>query len=330
MRAAVQTAIGKMELREIETPVPGPGEVVVAVRTALTCGTDRKILDRGHQRFHPPLVMGHEFSGVVARAGAGAEWKEGDAVMGGISGPCGACAECRGGAPNRCEGPGREIAWGAFAEFLRVPRRVAAQNLFRKPADLPDESAAFLDPLACVVRGLERLRPDPGGELLILGAGPIGLLWVAAAKASGIAAVSVLGKGADRLALAREWGAAAYDLLGAERPPAAAAVVECVGTPAAWQEAFALAAPGGKVLFFGGCAPGSTVAFDAARIHYAEITLLGSFHYRPQDAAAARDWLASRRIRPEALVTGSGTLADLPSFLEKTRRAVGLKYAVRP
>lgn len=330
MRAALQTAIGKMEICEIERPVPGPGEVVVAVKAALTCGTDRKILDRGHHRFKPPLVMGHEFSGVVAAVGPGSGWKEGDAVMGGISGPCGVCADCRRGASNRCESPDREVAWGAFAEYLRVPRRVAAQNLFPKPAGLPDESAAFLDPLACVVRGLARLDPRPDEPLLVLGAGPIGLLWVAAARASGIDSVAVLGKGEDRLALARRWGADAYDLLGPERPAAAPAVVECVGRPTAWHEAFALTAPGGRVLFFGGCSPGSAVTFDAARIHYEEITVTGSFHYRPEDAAAAREWLATGAILPGPLISGSGTLADLPAFLEKMRQGVGMKYAVRP
>src|SRR5215831_6942140 len=104
-----------MEIREVERPTAGPGEIVVEVRAALTCGTDRKILERGHEKFAPPLVMGHEFSGDVVEAGAGAPFSAGDAVMGGISGPCGRCPECASGAENRCSSPERQIAWGAFA-----------------------------------------------------------------------------------------------------------------------------------------------------------------------------------------------------------------------
>src|SRR5258706_12388890 len=113
MILAVQSQIGKFEIREVENPTPQPGEVVVRVRAALTCGPDRKILERGHVKFAPPLVMGHEFSGEVTEAGAGARFSPGDPVMAGLSGPCGACMACLEGASNRCDGPGREMAWGA-------------------------------------------------------------------------------------------------------------------------------------------------------------------------------------------------------------------------
>jgi L-iditol 2-dehydrogenase len=328
MRAAVQTRVGEMSIRDVERPSAGPGEVVVRVRSALTCGTDRKILDRGHVKFTPPLVMGHEFSGDVAEAGPGAGFDVGEAVASGVSGPCGTCEACASGAANRCESPERDLAWGAFAEYVRVPRGVVRTNLFRKPPGLSYDAAAALDPLACVLHGWSRLA-SPVEDLLVLGTGAIGLLWIAVARAKGVRRICAVGRGAERLALAARWGAIATDTNGAAAPRAST-VVECVGAPEAWKQAFESVRPGGEVLYFGGCAPGSVVELDAAKIHYGEVRVGGSFHYGHEDAAAALALLESGEIDAAALVSGSGTLADLPLFFERMRRSEGIKYAVRP
>jgi len=328
MRAAIQTRTGVMELGEVERPKARRGEVIVRVRAALTCGTDRKILDRGHVKLTPPLVMGHEFSGDVAEAGEGARFAVGEAVAAGLSGPCGVCAACRAGAENRCESPDRSLAWGAFAEYVRVPEAVVRRNLLRKPESLSYEAAALIDPLACVVHGWSRLVV-PVDDLLVLGTGAIGLLWIALAKARGVSRIAALGRGADRLRLATAWGARPFDANDSERPRASS-VVECVGTAQAWREAFDLVRPGGEVLFFGGCAPGTAIAFDASKLHYDEVRVGGSFHYRPEDAAEALGLLESGVIDPALLFTGAGSLDDLPSFFDRMRRAEGIKYVVRP
>jgi L-iditol 2-dehydrogenase len=328
MRAAIQMKAGEMEIGEIERPKAGRGEVIVRVRSALTCGTDRKILDRGHVKFTPPLVMGHEFSGDVAETGEGAGFAVGDAVAAGVSGPCGACAACLSGSENRCESPQLGMAWGAFAEYVRVPEAVVRRNLFRKPASLSYDAAAILDPLASVVHGWSRLAA-PVEDLLVLGTGAIGLLWIALARAKGVPRVAALGRGVERLRLAARWGARSIDADGSERPRAAT-VVECVGTPQAWKEAFDLVMPGGEVLYFGGCAPGTTVAFDASRLHYGEIRMGGSFHYRPEDAAEALRLLESAAIDPAPLFTEVGSLDDLPAFFDRMRRSEGIKFVVRP
>jgi L-iditol 2-dehydrogenase len=329
MRAAVQTGPGRMEIGEVPSPEPGPGEIVVSVRAALTCGTDLKLLDRGHALFEPPLVMGHEFAGDVAMAGPGAPAREGDAVMCGLSGPCGACAECRRGSSNLCVDPRREMAWGAFAPLIRIPARVAAQNVFPKPSSLPYEHAALLDPLACVAHGIGRLPLAPGADATVVGVGAIGLLWILALRRSGISAIRAVGRGDARLELARKFGAEPY-AAGGPAPPRSRLVVECVGTPSAWGDAFELASPGGSVLFFGGCAPGSKFSLDARRLHYEEIAVAGCFHYRPEDAAEARRWLAAGEIPAAALISGEGGLEDLPALFDAMRRKAGLKYAVRP
>jgi L-iditol 2-dehydrogenase len=329
MRAAVQTGIGRMEIRDVPAPEPGPGEIVVAVRAALTCGTDRKILDRGHEKLTPPLVMGHEFSGDVARAGEGAPFREGDAVMVALSGPCGTCAECRSGSSNRCESGDRELVWGAFAEEVRVPRRVAAGNVLRKPRNVSYETAAFLDPLSCVAHGAARLNLSDNESVLVLGVGAIGLLWIAAARNAGARPVVAVGRGRERLEAARRLGAAVFEPP-AREAPATDVVVECVGRPEAWEEAFERVRPGGVVLFFGGCAPGSSVRLDAAKLHYGETTVTGSFHYSPQDVRRAAGWIEDGSIDPAPLLSGEAELSDLPELFERMRRGEGIKYVVRP
>jgi L-iditol 2-dehydrogenase len=329
MHAAVQSAIGKMEIREIEAPAAGPGELVVRVRAALTCGTDRKILDRGHEKFSVPLVMGHEFSGDVVDAGPGAPFARGDAVMGGISGPCGKCPDCLAGASNRCASPERELAWGAFAELIRIPARVASQNVFLKPASLSYEAAATLDPLACVARGVSRLGAAILDDFLVVGAGAIGLLWIAAARSLGAKRISAIGKGRQRLEAASRLGARVFEL-DAQEPPLSRIVIECVGTPEAWSRAFSWTAPGGTALFFGGCAPGVSVTLPASRLHYEEVTAAGSFHYRPEDAKEAREWLVSGAVDPAPLFSGEGPLSNLPVFFDRMRAGEGIKFVVNP
>ena len=329
MKAFVQTAIGKFEERDLARPEPGPGEVILRMRAALTCGTDVKLLARGHARIALPVTMGHEVCGEVAAAGPGADgFRAGERVVPGISGPCGRCADCAGGRPNLCERGHADRAWGAFAEYVRVPAAVVAANLHRVPATLEDEAAAFMDPLASVLHGWDRLGSAPR-TLLVYGAGALGLLWAAVAARRG-ASVAVAGRRPERARLAERFGARFIDAgeaaLAAIAPDAA---VDCTGDPAVWRRLPELVRPGGTVLLFGGCAPGATAAFDAARLHYAEITLVGSFHYGPAEAKAALDLLASGAIDPLPLLAGRGALSDLPRFLAAQARGEGVRYAVR-
>ncbi len=334
MKAFVQTGIGRYEEQELERPKAGPGEVVLRVLAALTCGTDLKLLRRGHARIALPVTMGHEVCGEVVEAGAGAGgWKPGERVVPGISGPCGHCAACRGGRGNLCAAGQADRMWGAFAEYVRVPAGVVAANLHRVPAGLPDETAAFLDPLASVLHGWSRLR-DPSGALLIYGAGALAFLWAAVAGRRGMETI-IAGRRAGRAALAERYGARFVDLARCGREVLAAGngelpdvAVDCTGDREVWELLPGLVRPGGQVLLFGGCAPDATVRFDAARLHYAEITLAGAFHYTPADAEVALELLASGRVDPRPLIADRGSLAKLPGFLEAQLRGDGVRYAV--
>jgi L-iditol 2-dehydrogenase len=334
MRAFVQTSVGHFEERPLEPPVPGPGEVVVRMRAALTCGTDLKILSRGHPRIRPPLTMGHELAGEIVAIGPGVtRWTPGERVVPGISGPCGRCADCHGGRANLCAAGHADRTWGAFAESVRIPAGVVAANLHRIPEGLDDEVAAFLDPLASVLHGWNRLRA-PSGTLLAYGAGALAFLWAAVARTRGLEVV-VAGRRPERAALAERFGARYVDAsrrgpeaLVSESGAPADLAVDCTGDGSVWELLPEIVRPGGQVLLFGGCAPGTSVRFDAARLHYAEISLTGSFHYTPTEARAALDALASGEIDPRPLIAARGTLSDLPGFLEAQAKGEGLRYAV--
>lgn len=334
MRAFVQTAVGHFEPRDIDRPVAGPGEVILKMRAALTCGTDLKLLARGHARIRPPLTMGHELSGVVVEVGPGVTaWKPGDRAVPGISGPCGRCPDCTAGRGNLCGEGHTDRLWGAFAEFVRVPAGVVASNLHRIPAGLSDEAAAFLDPLASVLHGWRRLGA-PAGTLLVYGAGALAFLWAAVAKRHGLEVI-VAGRRPERASLAERYGVRFVDLsrAGPERlvsgsGAAPDAAVDCTGERDVWELLPQVVRPGGQVLLFGGCAPGAAVTFDAARLHYAEIALIGSFHYTPAEAGSALEALASGEIDPRPLLSARGTLEDVPRFLEAQARGEGIRYAV--
>jgi L-iditol 2-dehydrogenase len=330
MRGFVQTAVGKYEERDLPVPRAAPGEVVLRVRAALTCGTDVKLLARGHPRISLPVTMGHEACGEIVEVGEGVTaFRAGERVVPGVSGPCGECEDCRGGRANLCASGHADRAWGAFAEFLRVPAAVVRSNLHRPPAGLPDEVAAFLDPLASVLHGWNRLGSPTPRTLLVYGAGAVGLLWAATARARGVRAI-VAGRRAIRLETARRLGAEVLDL---ERDSAGAvgadAAVDCTGDPRIWELLPSLVRPAGRVLLFGGCAPGVSVTYDAARLHYSELALIGSFHSTPEEARAAMAALASGEVDPRPLITSTGALSDLPAFLEAQARGEGIRYAIR-
>lgn len=337
MKAFVQTAIGRFEEQDLPDPAAGPGEVVLRMRTALTCGTDVKILRRGHTKVSLPVTMGHEVCGEIVELGEGVSgWRLGERAAPGVSGPCGRCADCAAGRANLCSGKPAWM-WGTFAERVRIPAGIVAANLHRVPEGTADEVGAFLDPLASVIHGWNRLgtpAPGPGTTMLIYGAGALAFLWAGLASKRGLD-VTVAGRRKERAKLAGRFGAKFLDVSGggfpesSALPSAADIAVDCTGDRTVWERLPALVRPGGRVLLFGGCAPGATVTFDAARLHYSEISLIGSFHYTPEEARASLEALASGAIDPRPLIAETGTLADLPRFLEAQQRGEGLRYAIR-
>ena len=161
MRAAVLHAPGDLRIESVEAPAPGPGEIVLEVGAALSCGTDVKSVLRGHPSIAAyPSRLGHEFAGVVGTVGAGVETvAPGERVFCGNSAPCGVCRPCRRGRESLCE----DLLYllGGFAEQVLVPPRIVERNLHLVPADLDFRTAALAEPLACVVHALDVVELAP-------------------------------------------------------------------------------------------------------------------------------------------------------------------------
>jgi L-iditol 2-dehydrogenase len=341
MRAQMLHRPGEMELVTVPRPTAGPGEVVLRVRAALTCGTDVKTFLRGHPIFPTPTLFGHEFAGEITEVGRGCRaFEEGAAVMAVPTAPCGECYLCRHGDENLCDAIKRDYVVGGFGEYVKLPARVVAANVFAKPASLAFAEAALLEPLSCVVHGLEMVPLQPDSTVVLIGAGAISLLHFLAVRALGIARVIVAGRGERRLAQARQIGVPHVVAGGVEHARAAIldltegrgadVVIECTGQVAVWEAAPHLVRRGGWVILFGGCPVGTQASFATERLHYDQIRLVSPFHFRPRAVRRAYELLASGAVDGSGLISGVFPLEELPAALEKHRRGDGIKYAVVP
>ena len=341
MRAQIFHGPGDLRLEEIPVPEPEAGGVVVRVQAALTCGTDVKTLRRGHPVMipHVPTVFGHELAGVVTAVGRGVTGvREGDRVVAANSAPCGECRLCRAGRPNLCE----DLLFvnGAYGEHIALPPRLVARNLVPIGPGLSAASAAFAEPLACALLGIERGRVEPDMTVVIFGHGPLGCLLALAARQRG-ARVVLVGKGGWRLDRVRGMGLAECvdfrevadmggHLRGLTGGRGADVTVDATGRPEVWEQAIDAVGRGGTVVLFGGCAPGTVVHVDTRRAHYEELTLVGAFHHTPGLIRRAVDLLESRAIDPEPLVTHRMGLAQVKEALAMMERGETMKVLVDP
>lgn len=338
MQAAVLVQPGRIDLTDIPVPVPAEGELLVKIKSALTCGTDLKAFLRGHSLIPMPGPFGHEFSGIVVEKGKGVKgFRAGDAIMSVHSAPCGACPYCKKGLHNLCVNLMSTKVMGAFAEYIVLPRHVVRQNVFRKPEGLGFKEAAFLEPLACVVHGMEPFQIGKKDVVFIIGAGPIGLLHLVLAKAKG-AKVLITGLEEERLKIAKALGAdraveptqtikSVRDLTGGVGVDY---VFECTGQPGIWEASVEYIRRGGTVVLFGGCRGGTTVRYKADRLHYDEITLKGTFHFTPDDVKKSYKLLKEKKINVTKLISGTYPLQSIADVFAKLVRGEGIKYAITP
>ena len=166
MKAAVLYAKEDVRLEQKPVPEPGPGEVLVRIAAALTCGTDLKVFrNGGHAKMlKVPALFGHEFGGIIEKVGAGVTpWKPGQRVVAANSAPCRSCFYCKRGQPNLCE----DLLFvnGAYAEFLLLPARIVKENLLEIPKNLSFKAAALTEPLACALRGIQAVNPKKNALL---------------------------------------------------------------------------------------------------------------------------------------------------------------------
>lgn len=343
MTAAV--LYGKEDVKIEKVPIPrvADGEVLIKVECALTCGTDLKVYQRGYhaRMIVPPALFGHELAGVIEEVGAGVKnFRKGQRVVALNSAPCGQCFYCSRHQENLCQ----DLLFnnGAYAEYIKVPRRIVETNMLAIPANVTFEEAAMVEPLACVLRGLHETGVEIGDTVTVMGGGPIGLMFMQVAKLTGCNVIAVV-KRDSQVAFSKRLGADEIVQITQVHDPVevvraltpdrrgADVVIEAVGRTDAWESAIEMVRRGGTVNFFGGCASGTKVRLDTQRLHYSEITLKATFHHTPESVRKAFALIAEKKIKGADYITGEAPLSSLNNVLRHMLNRNGdIKTAIIP
>jgi len=342
MMAAVLYGKEHLEVEPVAIPDIDRGDLLVRVQVALTCGTDVKVFRRGYhaRMIVPPAVFGHELAGDVVATGEGVtRFSVGQRVVSANSAPCEACYFCSRGQQNLCE----DLLFnnGAYAEYIRIPSRIVERNTYEIPPHVSYHDAALIEPLACVLRGLEETGFRAGDSVAIIGLGPIGLMFVRLAKVYG-ARVIAIGRRKTQLDRAAAMGAEELICTATVPQPASTVrqmtggrgvdiAIEAVGKPETWHWAVDMVRRGGTVNFFGGCPNESRVSLDTSLLHYSEITCKASFHHTPAHIRKALDIVSNGDISAKDFVNREEPLTNLLEVMRHLMSHNGhLKTAIIP
>jgi L-iditol 2-dehydrogenase len=343
MTAAVLYGKEDVQIETVDVPEIGRGDVLVRVRAALTCGTDVKVFRRGYhaRMIVPPALFGHELGGDIVAMGKDVRgFKMGQRVVAANSAPCGECFYCQHNLENLCE----DLLFnnGAYAEYIRIPERIVRRNMYEVPDHVSYQDAALVEPLACVLRGLEESGVRPGDTVAVIGLGPIGMMFVRLAKAVCNARVIAIGRRPQQLLRASRMGADetvlncdGADVVGPVHEMTggrgADVVIEAVGLPEVWQLAIKLLRRGGVVNFFGGCPDGTNLSLDTNLLHYSELTCKASFHHTPALIRKALDLVSRGYVGAKDFVNHSEPLTNLLQVMQHLMSHNGhLKTAIIP
>lgn len=308
MKAAVIEKPGIMAIKDIPIPTIGDGEILIRVVASGICGTDIHIF-RGEYLGTYPVIPGHEFSGVVEKVGPKvSRYKPGDHVAVEPNIACDNCPACLNNHQNFCEnwnGIGVTLP-GGMAEYVAVPEKAAFGI-----DGLPFNFGAFVEPLSCVLHGVERTGFRLGDRVLIIGAGPIGILLSKAIQLQGACEITQVDKNVARLDLARKSGAFRTEpSLDALKQDFYDVVVDATGFPALMEKTPAYARYGGKVLLFGVPPNGASLTLPAFPIFRKGLTILSSYTSVRNSIQAVR-LLSSGKIDVESLISHELPLDDL-------------------
>ncbi len=324
---------GRFESDRQPLPQVDPEQVLVRIAYCGICPWDVRVYS-GKKLVPMPRIMGHEASGVVAAVGEKVKDIEvGQRVVADFIVKCGVCPSCRRGRANRCQAP--RFPNGAYEDYAVLPRH----NIYAiRQASTRLKSAAFMEPLACVVRGQKMLHLAPGETELVIGAGPIGLMHMQIARLFG-ARVMVVDLIPERLELAQRLGAdAVYNNTGNDMKAAVlewtdnrgadAAIVTVGASPVVVQTAECMA-DGGRLNIFAGIYPPTPLAIDPNLIHYRELIITGSADSTPQDMYQALGYIESGQVKVEALISHVLPLEKLAEGFEIVLNRQGLKVMVQ-
>jgi L-iditol 2-dehydrogenase len=341
MMAAVLYGKENLKVEPVAVPSIDSGDILVRVKAALTCGTDVKVFRRGYhaRMIVPPALFGHELAGDVVAVGSGVgRFSKGDRVVAANSAPCGQCFYCRKGNENLCD----DLLFnnGAYAEYMRIPARIVEKNTYRIPDHIQYQDAALIEPLACVLRGLEETGLSAGDTVSVIGLGPIGLMFVRLAKIRG-ARVIAIGRRRSQVDRAAQIGA--DELLVSDGSDIVSecrrltdgygvdVAIEAVGIPETWEQAVRMVRRGGTVNFFGGCPSDSRISLETQLLHYSEITCKASFHHTPRHVQEALDIVSRGEITAADFVNRVEPLTNLLEVMRHLMSHNGhMKTAIIP
>lgn len=346
MKAATFYAPGDLRVGDVPEPTAGPGELKLRMHATATCGTDAKIFRHGHHRLDPPQIIGHELAGEVIEVGAGADgFSRGDRVQVIAAVPCGECRACTSGAMTVCPNQtsmGYQYP-GGFAEQMVVPDQVLkVDGVNRIPHGVSYAEASVTEPLACALNAQRLIRVGTGDVVVVMGAGPIGCLHVRLARSLGASAVYLVDVNAGRLALSADRvhpnatvDASADDPVDAVRKLTGGRGADVVITAApagtAQEQAIEMAAPQGRISFFGGLPKDDPyIRCDSNLVHYRELSLVGANGSSPAHNRRALDLIATGEVPVADLITHRVPLDQVHAAIDAVISGAAIKVVVEP
>ena len=337
-----------LRLEDVPEPTCGTDEVKIRVKNCSTCGTDVKIRKNGHQNLTPPRIIGHEIAGEVVEVGSGVagDWKPGDRVQVIAAVPCGKCHECRKGWMAVCQNQ-TSVGYqydGGFAEYMIVPREVlAVDGMNRIPDGVGFAEASAAEPFACAINAQEQLGIEPGDEVVIFGAGPIGCLHVRIARGvHGAGRIILVDINSERLKMSAD--AVKPDVvINASEVNIVEEILKLTGgrgadviitaTPAniTQEQAVSMAARNGRISFFGGLPKTNpTITLDSNLVHYRQLHIHGANGSAPEHNRRALDYIASGEVPVADLITRRIRLRDVMDAFGIVERGEAIKVTVEP
>lgn len=330
---------GSIRLEDVPVPKVVAGEVLVKVDACGICATDLKTFLRGHPKIRPGSGLGHEISGTVVECPESSKWHSGMRVTVAPYAPCGSCAQCAKRRYSLCPNLFDELLDpGGFSEFVRVPRRLAAEGMIALPGPVPSDANCLGEPVACCLHAFASFSLAAGESLVIIGDGVMGLLQAEIARVRGVRPIILSGMTPGRLAMAKGIAHTVVDardedvtavVLRETGGEGADKVMVSVADTRAAELAVKLVRKGGAINLFAGMPTGSTLALDMNRIHYDEILLTGSFGFGPDDFREAVALITGGKLNVAQFVTASVPLSETVDALEKLSRQEGIKTIVR-
>lgn len=345
MKAAVLEGLEQLVVREVAEPEVDAGSVLVKVAACAVCGSDVRIFHHGNPRVTPPAIMGHESAGEVVAVGKDVrKFRVGDRVAMGGDVPCGECEFCEAGIGNNCRinyALGYQFP-GSFAEYVLLnPLVVNHGPVHVVPDHVTLEEAALAEPVACCLNGLELCRVKLGDTMVVIGAGPLGLMLIELGRRLGATKAILVNRSRPRLEMARWIGADAY-ICSSEEDAVARVLKETDGlgadviftacpSPEAQADAIRMAKNRARVNYFGGLPKGqSIVPIDTNLLHYREIFVFGSHGAMPRHHRQAVNLIADGAIDAKRYISHRYPLDKVVEAFAAAEGRGGMRVVVTP